>query len=153
MKKQLGLFAFIVLVSISCRDNTVFEAYQEFNKTWYVKQVTGLPVVQKEVKFIDFSKCNVSKKLARSEGQGCFVPINSFEREGLSVEYTVVPDNVVNIRQAFTVPSEIPDGVTKVVPTQLENDLTAELKGSWSYVIEGNVMTLKSGEKSIVFNL
>lgn len=150
MKKQLSIFAVLILFILSC-DNEIFNAYQDINQTWYLQTATGTIIVQEEIRLIDMSQCNISKKVAKNEGGGCTAPINDFEKGGLSLSYSIKPNNIFEIKEVFNLPISLPDGITKREPSALEARLTNELKGLWNFTIEDKVLTLKQEAKTLIF--
>lgn len=152
MKKQFPILAVLVLFILSC-DNEVLKAYQDINQTWYLQSADGMTNVKSEIRLVDMSQCKISRKVAKDEGGGCTAPINDFEKGGLSLSYSVKPNNIVEIKRVLDLPISASDGITRLEPSALEIALTDEMKGSWNYVIEGKLLTLKQGTKTLVFTL
>jgi hypothetical protein len=150
MKKLFPVFSFCLLF-ISCSKNEVYKQYQNLNQLWYLESAENLPVTLSEIRFIDFSLCKISKKLARNESAGCMASINDSEHGGLTLSYSMKPGNLLEITDVRSFPESFGEGISILVPVQTELKLKEELVGEWSYRIENNILILVNGLKTIVF--
>ncbi|MFN8432060.1 MAG: hypothetical protein U0V04_18915 [Spirosomataceae bacterium] len=150
MKKYL-LFIYILC---ACKDNSIYNEYEKFNKLWYLESVEGLPFTLSNIQFVNFGNCKISKKIARVESSGCLAPINSFNFGGTVVQYSLKPNSIVEISEISTIPIESSNGTTVFInQTDTEKKLEDELKGSWKYFFTENKLILKKELKSITFKL
>lgn len=151
MKKYTFL---LFVIAVACQDNLIFDEYKKFNKLWYLDNAVGLPETQKEIKFINFSRCKISKKNSKSEKSGCFVPLNAFEIGGTVVDYALKPNAILEIRSIFTLPTNLSNGSTTTVQqSEIELKLENELIGNWNYSYQENHLILRRDSKILKFKL
>jgi hypothetical protein len=151
MKKMIPLLL-IITASISCSRNDIYKEYQEINQLWYLQKSTELPIVSKELTYIDFGQCKISKKLARNESAACSASINDSSTGGLTMSFKVKTENILEIIDIRNHPLNGGDGIGIYEPSPLEIDLNNELKGTWTYNISSETFEIINGSKKITFN-
>jgi hypothetical protein len=156
MKKLIALFSVSVLL-LSCKRNEVLKEYQKLNQAWSVEliKVNGIEVsLELPLNTLNLSTCKMSKKLAKVMGSGCLGWVNSLEKGGLGVDYTLMTGNILYIKniQDWTEILQIQDDkLTEIFKSEDAIDYEEILKGPWDYTFEENRMIWRSGDKEIQF--
>jgi hypothetical protein len=149
MKKLLTL-CLLILTFSSCQRNEIYKEYQQINQVWKVESFQNINLTNQELYLLDFSQCKISKKLARNESSGCLASVNNQEKGGLMMNFRVEPENKFEIIEFLNL-TVSGDGISSNQPSEFEIKLNNQLKGEWSYNLEGERLILSSGNRSIYF--
>jgi hypothetical protein len=150
--KKLLLCVVLIVLGLGCQKSEILQEYQSIQKVWYLESTESMPIVQTEVKFVNFDVCKITKKKVESSNFGCSAPINQIEvANGISFTFSISQNKIMRISGILDLTGQKTDFLGIIEKSEIAKKLGQELIGDWSYEITSNKMILSKNNNKMIF--